>query len=91
MTLTPGSRSIFSNTCCDLTLEFGTPSPRFHLVQVLSRLPPHRNIVRFFAEYRERIPPAMVDLLPDVARVGPCLVCLVCQARRGPESDVDAR
>ena len=38
-------------------------------LQVLSRLPPHRNIVRFFAEYREHIPPSILDHLPEVAKV----------------------
>ena len=38
-------------------------------IKVLSRLPPNRNIVRFFAEYREHIPLDVYAHLPPVAQV----------------------
>ena len=37
-------------------------------VQVLSRLPPHKNIVRFFAEISAPIPDQILELLPPLAR-----------------------
>lgn len=42
---------------------------------MLSRLPPNRNIVRFFAEYREHIPEDVYEHLPPVAQVRRALVC----------------
>ena len=45
-------------------------------VQVLSRLPPHPNIVRFFAEYHERIPEPIFGHLPLLIQVGRCRMML---------------